>query len=848
MRYVNVNREGAWPHLRGSVAYALAAAIAVSLAVPEFALAYVDPSVVTYAVQAIAGVAVAISAVLGVALRKVRRRIFSLFGIDPEGRKEHDAGFERFGEEVPEGMQMSSEEALERATGLTKEELAKQAAESKSRRAHRGAAGKRARATRGQTAQDDPRRKGTAIKWPVRLLLSALVSLFTVGTLVIVAPLEIVAASSSDFFFTPGDIANAFIPMSVGVIAIVAVVLSLIPRKPFLYALAAVFALGVCFYVQAMAMNTGLPIADGKEVNWTKFDPIAMWTLAVWIAIFVVCLVLTYLRPAVARGVFTLGALALVIVQGAGVYALTTDSDFLDAKPESTKIVPTEEGMFDLAEENNVVVFVLDTFDTAYMESTLEQFPTILDGFTGFTWYKNSVGSVIPTRYAIPFLLTGVWPDTDKTWKDWRQTRYTESNYLGDIAKADYSIGIYSNEMGLGQTSDADVIDTVMGETLNVKYAGDIVELNEEGAFPVMIGCALYRDLPWVLKPRFQFNTPDVKAAMLVKPDEYEEGTTSYVYDDADYYKKLKKQGLSIEDRGTKGAFRFIHLMGAHEPFTINEWGDEVEGFTSREEQCAGALRMVDTYIVQLKKLGLYEDTAILVTADHGRWYETMTGITEPSSPIILYKPRQNADEAAEPLVQSYAPVSHEDIMPTVLQAAGMPTESYAGHALTDYDVVTTQPASSLGYDAYGYGYDLYGYGTYDAYGTGTAGTAADTATATATGATGATATSATDATTASGSTASGADADEGELDWQDPMRPRYYYALRQSPTTHKDFDSIEWCIRGYVMDFDNWEKTGFIFKILNRQASMLSTHEAVEGTGHDADIASSSSSADSVS
>ena len=53
----------------------LAATLVVLIAAPQ-AHAYVDPSVMTYTIQAVAGVAVALSAVLGVALRRTRKVVF----------------------------------------------------------------------------------------------------------------------------------------------------------------------------------------------------------------------------------------------------------------------------------------------------------------------------------------------------------------------------------------------------------------------------------------------------------------------------------------------------------------------------------------------------------------------------------------------------------------------------------------------------------------------------------------------------------------------------------------------------------------------------------------------------
>ena len=50
--------------------------------------AYIDPSVATYAVQAIAGVAVAVGAVAGIMIRKIKRTLQDKLGIDENANKE----------------------------------------------------------------------------------------------------------------------------------------------------------------------------------------------------------------------------------------------------------------------------------------------------------------------------------------------------------------------------------------------------------------------------------------------------------------------------------------------------------------------------------------------------------------------------------------------------------------------------------------------------------------------------------------------------------------------------------------------------------------------------------------
>ena len=52
------------------------------------AAAYVDPSVMTYTIQVIAGVAVAVGAVVGVVWRRAKKKVQKKLGIDENAKKE----------------------------------------------------------------------------------------------------------------------------------------------------------------------------------------------------------------------------------------------------------------------------------------------------------------------------------------------------------------------------------------------------------------------------------------------------------------------------------------------------------------------------------------------------------------------------------------------------------------------------------------------------------------------------------------------------------------------------------------------------------------------------------------
>lgn len=50
--------------------------------------AYLDPSVMTYAIQAVAGIVIAIGAVAGIYWRKARKKLNDKLGIDENAKKE----------------------------------------------------------------------------------------------------------------------------------------------------------------------------------------------------------------------------------------------------------------------------------------------------------------------------------------------------------------------------------------------------------------------------------------------------------------------------------------------------------------------------------------------------------------------------------------------------------------------------------------------------------------------------------------------------------------------------------------------------------------------------------------
>ena len=620
------------------VSFLAIASLLINATFPAPAFAYVDPSVMTYTIQALAGVAVALSAVLGVVFRRTRRMLLKALHIDENAGKFVEPPISRI---KPE------------------EELATDA-----RYISLAAAGGRSRTVGGTGA---PVKEG--LRWRTRFLLSLLAVGTLVLTVMIVSPFELVAGNEDSLVYGLADVCSLFVFPALGAWIGGSLLLSAFRRGAFDTALLLVIGVAVATYCQVLFLNNGLPTADGTAVDWTSYSKRAVISTLLWLIIACVPLLARCLSRVRACQVACIVCGVLAIVQAVGAASVVISSFQARAKAGNSL---TENGMLTVSPKKNAIVFVLDQYDTVIdLMPALQSDPELLDEMTGFTWYQNSAAVITPTREAIPYMLNSITPSTHHEQGSDSDPHDNQTMYLSEFKDAGYSVGVYDDLVDpCSNYLKGIAMNDASREDMNV-----LDSVDKSGLYKTLLSCGLLRDLPWAFKPFFWFYTDDINQAMTSKADDatYDPASTTYATDDAAFARKLHEYGLSASDEGESGAFRFIHLNGAHNPYVINE-EERPDENASRQQQAIGAMNIVRDYIVQLKELGLYDDATIIITADHGRYSYYNTGdsdrpflsLNETSVPIMLVKPSQSSADAMARLTVSNAPVSTDDVMPTV--------------------------------------------------------------------------------------------------------------------------------------------------------------------------------------
>ena len=303
----------------------------------------------------------------------------------------------------------------------------------------------------------------------------------------------------------------------------------------------------------------------------------------------------------------------------------------------------TFENLNVLGSQNNVVVFIIDRFDWEYYDRARREAPEIFYNLDngGFTYFNDSMSLYPRTFPSIPYLITGVENDFTKNRNDYFASAYASSEYMRALYNAGYDINVYT--------------DTYYGYTDAVYMAN------------------------------YAQNAKNIQ-------EEY----TPYTTDMKQIYSYLTDEQMTVGE-GRK-SYKVIHLLGTHVPIFYDEDFNALsENDPKRYNTTIGlkqSFAIINRYIDEMKRLGVYENSTIIITGDH-------TSIGSDSAVPLRWAHvtpmfvKSSANGSGE-LVVSGAPVSHADMFPTILKSEGF--RNYTSFGESVFDISETEKRGRLYY------------------------------------------------------------------------------------------------------------------------------------------------------
>ena len=464
------------------------------------------------------------------------------------------------------------------------------------------------------------------------------------------APVDLYCANVSEFWF---DFSTLFLT-ALGMFAVSMVVLVLCYLiawliHPLLYriALAGGLTLFLCTYIQGNFMIAKLPPLDGTSIWWEKYDILRKDTLILWavvLALVVIAGVVLKKKKFENVVMFISGCMTPMLLVTACSTILTSG-----ALTPKVHLHISEENEFRMSEDENFVIFVLDTADSREFSSLLEDHPEYREIFSDFTYYENMMGNYSCTMNAVAYMLSGEWFENQEPLQDYLNNVYRNSPLWEELRTRGYRIDLYEDDIRSDTDSVADNFGNVYPTTVR---PSSYLELAKEEL--KLVG---FRYAPYDLKRYCETREVYFDALQVSEP----EGTTagSFTEDNMAFKEGLLENGVTMDQEQKN--FKFIHLEGAHAPFIYGGDMEYIPGGDYRQNMEA-SIALAGKYMEAIKESGAYDNTAIIVMADHGyngQGDETDRDVWLRPSPMFLVKGRE---EQHDTMQVSEAPVSYEDL------------------------------------------------------------------------------------------------------------------------------------------------------------------------------------------
>jgi hypothetical protein len=312
-----------------------------------------------------------------------------------------------------------------------------------------------------------------------------------------------------------------------------------------------------------------------------------------------------------------------------------------------------------------VFVLVFDElgYDVFLKEETLdaESFPNIAALAQDGVWFTNATTNEMASINVLPTII-----DPLKSLAEHFDIRlYThyrplEQAYIDDC-------GQVMTCRGVGYLSEND----------HLRVAGNLASRAFYQATPEWVETAISRPMGWLLdRLGWAYPSVDRRGGHI-----FTKRLFSLLLDD-------------IEGRTTLGRIHVLHLILPHDPQAFNEKGNALPSRGSYRQQSMFVDVLVGDLVSKLKREGIYDETVIAVTGDHGPRTmapspETPPNPAIPHVPLVIHAPGLNSDI-------SDVDYQHVDFGPTLTDIVGLPPPDDAMAPVSGRPVIGVEEVSAF--------------------------------------------------------------------------------------------------------------------------------------------------------
>jgi len=364
---------------------------------------------------------------------------------------------------------------------------------------------------------------------------------------------------------------------------------------------------GVLIWFQGNILVWKYGLLDGQGINWNHSVWRGWLDGALWLVIILVAVIFYKQIFKIAKFLsfllltFQLLLMGVQSFQKPQVWKINRKSQLAEPPPQA---------IFDFSTKQNVILIILDGFQTDIFEEIIQENPEYYSIFQGFIFFKNTSGAFPTTKMSVPAILTGKRYKNQMPMSRYIKILTHRKTIHRALIKAGFDVDLVCGRIYRGSRnhfSNFYYISRPYGVS-KTKFLFS----NSTLVFDLV----LFRHAPHFLK-RLIYNNQSWFTHRLINREKI---PTFQYLGSRDFFNDFLKNMSSTRE---KPVYKLIHLMHPHPPIVVDEnckfLGKVLD--TTRENlknQGRCGLEQVIQFLNRLQSMQLYDSSLIIIQADHG--------------------------------------------------------------------------------------------------------------------------------------------------------------------------------------------------------------------------------------
>ena len=397
----------------------------------------------------------------------------------------------------------------------------------------------------------------------------------------------------------------------------------------------------ICFfvlYIHGNFLSSILPRLDGTSIDWSLYNTEKIISLLILLAITIpyifCCIKFKFDKVINISKMITLYILVVLFI--GFIPALCNSEIYTNRKV----LFVSNKNINNISSNKNFLILLLDAVDSRTFYEAIND-SEYKDLFNDFTYYPDTLSMYPFTRDSIPQILSGKVNHNEMDFTTYYNNAMDTSPLIDKLDELDYDINIY--DIDLKWYTEKANLASNLGEYTD-SFANICYAKNETKYI-------LFRYLPFFLKQYSQIDYFNLHSCKV------DYNSDAFSVDNIHYNNSVINNELEVSP---ENYFSFIHIDGAHTPFDLDENLNQIKDGTYMQKVKA-SLKITYNYLERLKQTGVYDNSVIIVMADHG--FGDGNNWQYRTNPILFIKGINEHHD----MIMSDKAISYDDLMDAYL-------------------------------------------------------------------------------------------------------------------------------------------------------------------------------------